>query len=42
MLGYRDFTTDPILFNGTFDFFESQQKKGMKFVLIIVLNNILF
>lgn len=35
MLGCRDFTTDPILFNGTFDYFESQKKNGMKFVLII-------
>ena len=40
MLGSRDFTIDPDLFNGTFDYFKSQQDEGMKFVLIIVNYNL--
>ena len=37
MIGYRDFTVDPIRFNGTYQYFEQLQKDGMKLVLILVL-----
>ena len=35
MIGYRDFTVDTKIFPGLSQFIESQEKDGLKFVLIL-------
>jgi hypothetical protein len=37
MIGNRDFTVDPIHYNGTYKYFKELQNEGMKIILILVI-----